>query len=163
ASLTDDNKLTYQRAWLDARTYLQITPAGRLNLRLAGGGKVGSDALPNQDRVSLGFPDPLPGYLFRQMSCGGAAIAGTPALCDRAPRRIQPRRRRREGAGRRGRREAVAASRDRAPPRQRGRDRPARGTRPQPHVGPGLRGVAAQRVPGPLHLPARAVARRGDL
>ncbi len=83
-SLLDDGMLTYQRAWLDARTYLRVTPAGRLNLRLAGGGKVGGDDLPNQRRVSLGFPDPLPGYRFRQLSCGGEALPGQPALCDRA-------------------------------------------------------------------------------
>jgi hypothetical protein len=79
-----DGKLTYQRAWLDARTYLRVTPAGRLNLRLAGGGKVGGEVLPNQMRTSLGFPDPLPGYHFRQLSCGGATVAGNPALCDRS-------------------------------------------------------------------------------
>lgn len=83
-SLVDDGKLTYQRAWLDARTYLRVTPAGRLNLRIAGGGKMGGDDLPNQNRVSLGFPDPLPGFRFRQLSCGGDAIPGRPALCDRA-------------------------------------------------------------------------------
>lgn len=77
-----DGKLTYQRAWVDARTYLRVTPAGRLNLRVAGGGKIGGEELPNQRRTSLGFPDPMPGYRFRQLSCGGGAIAGNPALCD---------------------------------------------------------------------------------
>lgn len=81
ASLAD-GKLTYQRAWVDARTYLRVTPAGRLNLRVAGGGKVGGEDLPLQRRTALGFPDPLPGYRFRQLSCGGDAITGTPALCD---------------------------------------------------------------------------------
>ncbi|MFI5280364.1 MAG: hypothetical protein ACHQU1_07705 [Gemmatimonadales bacterium] len=79
-----DGMLTYQRAWFDARFYTRLTPAGRLNLRLAGGGKLGGDALPLQNRLSLGTPDPLPAYSFRNMSCGGDAYAGTPALCDRA-------------------------------------------------------------------------------
>jgi len=79
-----DGSLSYQRAWFDGRFYTRITPAGRLSLRLAGGGKLGGDALPLQSRVSLGAPDPLPAYSFRFMSCGGEAYAGTPALCDRA-------------------------------------------------------------------------------
>ena len=79
-----DGKLTYQRAWLDARFYTRLTPAGRLNFRVAGGGKVGGDDLPLQSRVSLGSPDPLPGYTFRAMSCGGENFPGHPALCDRA-------------------------------------------------------------------------------
>ena len=83
ASYTD-GRLSYQRAWLDARTYLRLTPNGRLGFRVAGGGKIGGDDLPLQHRMSLGFPDPLPGYGFRTMSCGGANYPGTPALCDRA-------------------------------------------------------------------------------
>lgn len=79
-----DGRLTFQRAWLDARSYLRLTPAGRLALRIAGGGKVGGDDLPLQRRVSLGFPDPLPGYNFRALSCGGDAFQGSPGLCDRA-------------------------------------------------------------------------------
>ena len=74
----------YRRGWVDARTYVQVTPHGRLNLRLAGGGWLGGDPLPIQQRVSVGFPDPLPGYQFRQVSCGGDQLVGTPALCDRA-------------------------------------------------------------------------------
>ena len=83
ASLAD-GKLTFQRVLFDARTYLRLTGNARLNLRLAGGGKLGGDDLPLQYRMSLGFPDPLPGYRFRQFSCGGDFLPGTPALCDRA-------------------------------------------------------------------------------
>ncbi len=79
-----DGKLDYQWGWVDARTYVQVTPHGRLNLRLAGGGKLGGEALPLQRKISLGFPDPLPGYTFRQLSCGGANYPGSPAFCDRA-------------------------------------------------------------------------------
>ena len=79
-----DGQLTYQRGWLDARFYTRLTPAGRLNVRLVGGGKLGGDVLPLQDRLSLGAPDPLPGYTFRYLTCGGSASPGTPAWCDRA-------------------------------------------------------------------------------
>jgi hypothetical protein len=79
-----DGKLDYQRVAFDARSYLRLSPAGRLNLRLAGGGWVGGEPLPLQRRLSLGYPDPLPGYGFRQFSCGGDAVLGQPALCDRA-------------------------------------------------------------------------------
>ncbi len=80
---TADGRLSYRRFFLDARTYLRVTPAGRLNLRLAGGGKLGGETLPVQRRASVGGPDPLPGYGFRDLSCGGANIPGAPALCDR--------------------------------------------------------------------------------
>ncbi len=78
-----DGKLSYRRAFFDARTYLRVTPTGRLNLRVAGGGRLGGEALPLQRRFSVGGPDPLPGYDFRQLSCGGSAFTGSPALCDR--------------------------------------------------------------------------------
>lgn len=78
-----DGKLTYQRVFFDARSYLRVSPAGRLNVRVAGGGRVGGEALPLQRRFALGFPDPLPGYGFRQFSCGGESANGSPALCDR--------------------------------------------------------------------------------
>ena len=77
-------KLNFQRAAFDARSYFRLSPAGRLNLRLAGGGWVGGGPLPLQRRLELGYPDPLPGYSFRQFSCGGSGMPGQPALCDRA-------------------------------------------------------------------------------
>lgn len=82
ASLADGN-LDFQRLFVDARSYLRLSRVGRLNLRVAGGGKLGGDDLPLQYRSSLGFPDPLPGYGFRQFSCGGENYIGHPALCDR--------------------------------------------------------------------------------
>lgn len=78
-----DGSLSYQRIFFDARSYLRITPAGRLNLRLAGGGWTGGDPLPLQHRMAVGGPDPLPGYAFRDMACGGTAPAAQ-GLCDRA-------------------------------------------------------------------------------
>ncbi len=80
----DDGTLSFSRLFLDARSYVRLTPAARLHLRLAGGGKLGGEDLPAQYRMSLGFPDPLPGYGFRQFSCGGQAYPGHRALCDRA-------------------------------------------------------------------------------
>jgi hypothetical protein len=79
-----DGQLGYQRIAFDARRYLRLSPTGRLNLRLAGGGWVGGEKLPLQRRLSLGYPDPLPGYGFRQFSCDGSELEGDPALCDRA-------------------------------------------------------------------------------
>jgi len=81
-----NGRLDFQRIAFDARTYLRISPTGRLNLRMAGGGWVGGGPLPLQRRLELGYPDPLPGYSFRQFSCGGSSllIEGQPALCDRA-------------------------------------------------------------------------------
>lgn len=77
----DDGRVSYTRAFVDARTYLRLTREARLNLRVAGGGKLGGEQLPLQHRMSLGFPDPLPGYAFRQLNCGGSAsVSG----CDRA-------------------------------------------------------------------------------
>jgi hypothetical protein len=78
--------LDFQRIGFDARTYLRLSPTGRLNLRMAGGGWVGGGPLPLQRRLELGYPDPLPGYSFRQFSCGGSGLIfdGQPALCDRA-------------------------------------------------------------------------------
>ena len=78
----EDGKLDYQRVFFDARTYLRVTPAGRLNLRVAGGGWVGGDPLPLQRRMALGAPDPLPGYGFRDQTCGGSAPV-LQGLCER--------------------------------------------------------------------------------
>ena len=79
-----DGTLDFQRLFVDARSYLRLSRVGRLNLRLAGGGKLGGDDLPLQYRSSLGYPDPLPGFDFRQYSCGGENWSGHPALCDRS-------------------------------------------------------------------------------
>lgn len=78
----DDGRLEYHRFFFDARSYLRVTPTGRLNVRLAGGGWMGGDPLPLQRRMALGAPDPLPGFDFRETTCGasGAALQG---LCDR--------------------------------------------------------------------------------
>jgi len=92
ASLRDsipiDGSYHSWRAWLDLRRYTRVSSAGRLNLRLLTGGWAGGDPLPLQRRLSLGGPDPLPGYAFRQGACNAAisdpAFAGSRvAACDR--------------------------------------------------------------------------------
>jgi len=78
----------FTRAFFDVRRYNRISAAGRLNFRLVLGGWVGGDPLPIHKRLSLGGPEPLPGYDFRQSACNGA-ISSTPfagtslAACDR--------------------------------------------------------------------------------
>ncbi len=78
----------FTRAFFDVRRYNRISPQGRLNLRLVLGGWLGGDPLPIHKRLSLGGPEPLPGYEFRQSACNaaatGGAFAGTSvAACDR--------------------------------------------------------------------------------
>jgi hypothetical protein len=79
---------TFSRAFFDLRRYNRISAQGRLNLRLVLAGWLGGDPLPLQKRLSIGGPEPLPGYDFRQSTCNGAitdsAFAGTKvAACDR--------------------------------------------------------------------------------
>ena len=78
----------FTRAFFDVRRYNRISAQGRLNLRLVLGGWLGGDPLPIHKRLSLGGPEPLPGYDFRQSACNAAAssgpFAGTSlAACDR--------------------------------------------------------------------------------
>ena len=74
---------TYDRGCLDVRWY-QPAGFGGLSLRAVGAGTLGGDPLPVQRRLSLGGPDPLPGYTFRRVACNGAAAdPAAPALCDR--------------------------------------------------------------------------------
>jgi hypothetical protein len=79
-----DGNVTYQRLFFDLRGYTRLSPSGRLNLRFAGGGWLAGDPLPLQRRLALGYPDPLPGYGFRALNCGGEQFPGNPAFCDRA-------------------------------------------------------------------------------
>jgi hypothetical protein len=83
-----DGSYAFRRAFLDIRRYSRISSGGRLNLRLLAGGWLGGDPLPLQRRLSIGGPDPLPGYAFRASSCNrdvaDPAFAGSLiAACDR--------------------------------------------------------------------------------
>ena len=85
-TIPTDGSYAYQKLWVDARSYNRLSPTMRLNLRLAGGGWVGGDPLPLQQRLSLGGPGVLPGYAFRWSTCneGAPANPAMPALCDRS-------------------------------------------------------------------------------
>ncbi|HEX9893718.1 MAG TPA: BamA/TamA family outer membrane protein [Gemmatimonadales bacterium] len=75
----------FQRIGFDARKYARINAISRVNLRVAGGGWVGGDPLPVQRRLSLGGPDLLAGYGFRDQTCApfGFTDPAQTALCDR--------------------------------------------------------------------------------
>jgi hypothetical protein len=74
----------FDRAFIDVRRYLRAGWAGQLVLRAVGAGSFGDDPLPVQRRLSLGGPEPMPGFAFRQVACNETAFdpAGS-ALCDR--------------------------------------------------------------------------------
>jgi hypothetical protein len=65
----------FNRLFVDIRRYARVSPSGRVNLRLVGGGWLGGDPLPLQRRLSLGGPDPMPGHPFRASACNRDIIA----------------------------------------------------------------------------------------
>jgi len=81
----------YTRGFVDARRYTRLAPDASLNLRFVTGGWMSGDRLPLERRLSVGGPTTLPGYDFRRawrvnpdvLTCGGTALPGAPALCDR--------------------------------------------------------------------------------
>ncbi len=78
----------FDRVFFDIRHYARISPSGRMNMRLVGGGWVGGDPLPLQRRLSLGGPDPMPGHPFRSSSCNRDFVDSSftdtrVAACDR--------------------------------------------------------------------------------
>lgn len=83
--LPSTGRYTYDRLFVDLRLYERIGWNGQLSLRALGAGVVGNnDPLPIQRRLSLGGPDPLPGFAFRHTTCNrGALTLALPALCDR--------------------------------------------------------------------------------
>lgn len=85
-SIPTDGSYAFQRFWFDARAYNRLTPGMRLNLRLVGGGWLGGDPLPMQERLSLGGPGVMPGYAFRWSTCNEGSVPdpAQPALCDRS-------------------------------------------------------------------------------
>jgi hypothetical protein len=76
----------FSRFTLDARRYNRLSPDAQLNVRLWTGGWLAGDPLPLQRRLSLGGPDLLPGYGFRDLNCAPAGFddPSRAALCDRA-------------------------------------------------------------------------------
>lgn len=76
------------RAFFDLRRYNKVSQEGRLNFRFVLAGWLGGDPLTVQRRLSIGGPEPLPGYEFRQGACNSLATAGgfagtLVAACDR--------------------------------------------------------------------------------
>ena len=80
-----NGKYTFDKVTLDLRRYSRLTPSLRVNGRIRADGWIGGDRLPIQRRVSLGGPDLLPGYDFREFTCAprGFDDSSQPALCDR--------------------------------------------------------------------------------
>ena len=76
---------TYDRVFIDLRRYERLGWNGQLRLRAVGAGTLGeNDPLPIQRRLSLGGPDPMPGFALRHLACNGAVVdLARPALCDR--------------------------------------------------------------------------------
>ena len=75
----------FDRLFIDLRRYERIGWNGQLRLRAVGAGVIGdNDPLPIQRRLSLGGPDPMPGFDFRQFACNETVSdPARPALCDR--------------------------------------------------------------------------------
>jgi hypothetical protein len=74
------------RLLLEARRYSRLTPGLLVNTRLRADGWLAGGRLPVQRRVSLGGPDLLPGFDFREYTCAprGFIDPAMPALCDRS-------------------------------------------------------------------------------
>lgn len=76
------------RAFFDLRRYNKVSQEGRLNFRFVLAGWLGGDPLTVQRRLSIGGPEPLAGYEFRQGACNSLASTGSfagtlVAACDR--------------------------------------------------------------------------------
>jgi hypothetical protein len=83
-------EIQYNRGFVDARTYLMLSPTGQMTLRVVGGGWMSGDALPMQRRLSVEGPSALPGFDFRDVTttfdtgtCSIGSPLGRPAECDR--------------------------------------------------------------------------------
>ena len=89
-SYVDGDAIDYNRGFIDARSYLRLSPSGQISMRLVGGGWLSGDALPMQRRLSVEGPSALPGFDFRDVSgnfdtgtCSIGSPLGRPAECDR--------------------------------------------------------------------------------
>jgi len=83
-----DGSYEFRRVLVDIRRYTRVSPSGRVNLRVLTSGWLGGDALPLQQRLSIGGADPLPGYGFRHTGCNedltdAAFTSARVAACDR--------------------------------------------------------------------------------
>jgi hypothetical protein len=87
---SDGDFVEYNRGFIDARTYLMLSPSGQISLRVLGGGWMSGDPLPMQRRLSVEGPSALPGFDFRDVTtvfdtgtCSIGSPMGRPAECDR--------------------------------------------------------------------------------
>jgi hypothetical protein len=74
----------YDRLYADLRVH-QAMAGGGVSLRAVAAGDLGdAGPLPIHRRLSLGGPDPMPGFDFRRFNCNaGLGDPAQPALCDR--------------------------------------------------------------------------------
>ncbi len=81
----EPGRYAFSKLRFDVARYARLNPNTRINLRILGAGWVGGDPLPVQRRVSLGGPDILPGFGFRDLNCGpqGFSDRSQASLCDR--------------------------------------------------------------------------------
>jgi hypothetical protein len=86
----DGDAIDYNRGFIDARSYLRLSPTGQISMRVVGGGWLSGDPLPMQRRLSVEGPSALPGFDFRDVSsnfdtgtCSVGSPMGRPAECDR--------------------------------------------------------------------------------
>ncbi|HET8650111.1 MAG TPA: BamA/TamA family outer membrane protein [Gemmatimonadales bacterium] len=84
-SIPPGNGYAFNRLSFDLRRYTRVGPSLRVAARVTGGGWLGGDPLPVQERLALGGPDLLPGYGFRAVNCApnGVVDPAQTALCDR--------------------------------------------------------------------------------
>lgn len=78
-------RYAFSRLWFDGTRYARFDPTTVVALRVLGGGWLAGDPLPVQRRVSLGGPDLLPGFGFRDLNCTppGFVDQAAASLCDR--------------------------------------------------------------------------------
>ena len=84
------DEVQYNRGFVDARSYVMLSPSGQISLRVVGGGWLSGDPLPMQRRLSVEGPSALPGFDFRDITtafdtgtCSMGSPLGRPAECDR--------------------------------------------------------------------------------
>lgn len=78
-------RYAFSRLWFDGTRFARFDPTTVVALRVVGGGWLAGDPLPVQRRVSLGGPDLLPGFGFRDLNCAppGFVDRAVASLCDR--------------------------------------------------------------------------------
>jgi hypothetical protein len=83
-------RTSYNRGFVDLRSYNRLSPSGQLSLRLVGAGWLSGDRLPTERRLSAEGSSVLPGFDFRDQvagfhpgTCSPSTDPSRPANCDR--------------------------------------------------------------------------------